>query len=73
MVHLQHNARENAKFQGNRHRLNKILRGKCMENGFTFIDNRNIVLSTHGHQDGVHLNYEGSNLLRENLLNVLNG
>ena len=32
----------------------------------------NIVLSTHGHQDGVHLNCDGSDLLRDNLLNVLN-
>ena len=39
---------------------------------FNFIDNKNIVLSTHGHQDGVHLNFEGSNLLRENLVNALN-
>ena len=65
--------RENSTFQGNRHRLNKILRGMCVENSFNFIDNHNIVLSTHGHHDGIHLNYEGSDLLRENLLHVLNG
>ena len=64
--------RANSVFQGNRHRLNNILRDMCKESNFTFIDNSNIVLSTHGHHDGVHLNFEGSELLRENLLNVLN-
>ena len=64
--------RSNSVFQGNRHRLNNILRDMCKESNFIFIDNSNIVLSKHGHQDGVHLNVEGSELLRENLLNVLN-
>ena len=64
--------RENSKFQGNRHRLNKILKEMCMEHKLIFVDQSNIVLSTHGHHDGVHLNYEGSNLLRDNLVNVLN-
>ena len=65
--------RENSAFQGNRHRLNKVLRGMCIENGFNFIDNNNIVLSTHGHHDGIHLNYDGSDLLCNNLLDILNG
>ena len=65
--------RENSAFQGNRHCLNKVLRDMCIENGFYFINNNNIVLSTHGHRDGIHLNYEGSDLLCDNLLNVLNG
>ena len=64
--------RSHSEFQGNRHRLNNILREMCESNDFTFIDNNNIVLSTHGHHDGVHLNYEGSNLLGANLLSVLN-
>ena len=64
--------RENAEFQGNRHRLNKILGDMCNQNGFTFIDNNNIVLRPHGHLDGVHLNREGSDLLRDNLLKALN-
>ena len=44
----------------------------CKDMDFNFIDNKNIVLSTHGHHDGVHLNFEGSDLLRENLVNALN-
>ena len=64
--------RENSDFQGNRHRLNKILRDMCSRNGFIFIDNNNIVLRPHGHLDGIHLNREGSDILRDNLLNALN-
>ena len=64
--------RSHSEFQGNRHCLNKMLREMCREYNLIFIDNSNIVLSTHGHHDGVHLNVEGSELLRENLLNVLN-
>ena len=64
--------RSHSVFQGNRHSLNKMLREMCEEYDMTFIDNSNIVLSTHGHHDGVHLNHEGSELLRSNLLNVLN-
>ena len=64
--------RSHSAFQGNRHLLNNTLRDMCRERNFTFIDNKNIVLSTHGHHDGVHLNFEGSDLLRDNLLNVLN-
>ena len=64
--------RENSNFQGNRHRLNNLLRGMCKEMDFIFIENKNIVLSAHGHHDGVHLNFEGSNLLRDNLVTALN-
>lgn len=65
--------RENSQFQGNRHQLNKVLKNMCLQNGFTFIDNSNIVLSSHIHPDGVHLNYDGSGVLGDNLLHVLNG
>ena len=64
--------RSNSNFQGNRHRLNKMLEQLCEENDFTFINNSNIVLRPHGHYDGVHLNEEGSHLLHENFVNVLN-
>ena len=64
--------RSHSAFQGNRHSLNNMLREMCKQYNFTFIDNGNIILSTHGHQDGVHLNHEGSELLRTNLLDVLN-
>ena len=64
--------REHSNFQGNRHRLNNLLRDMCKEFNFTFIENKNIVLRDHGHHDGVHLNVEGSDMLRGNLLDVLN-
>ena len=64
--------RSHSAFQGNRHSLNNMLREMCKQYNFTFIDNGNIILRTHGHQDGVHLNHEGSELLRSNLLDVLN-
>ena len=64
--------REHSNFQGNRHRLNNLLREMCKEFNFTFIENKNIVLRDHGHHDGVHLNVEGSDMLRGNLLDVLN-
>ena len=59
-------------FQGNRHRLNNILKERCEKEGFTFIENNSIILRTHGHHDNVHLNEAGSNLLHRNLLFALN-
>ena len=64
--------RSHSDFQGNRHRLNIVLREMCEKNGFMFIENENIILRPHGHHDGVHLNREGSNLLHRNLLFALN-
>ena len=64
--------RSDALFQGNRHRLNIILRELCEENGFMFVENGDIVLRAHGHHDGVHLNKDGSELLHRNLLFALN-
>ena len=64
--------RSDALFQENRHVLNNILRKQCEENDFMFIENEDIVLSAHGHHDGVHLNDEGSDLLHKNLLFALN-
>lgn len=63
--------RSHSKFQGNRHRLNELLKDLCHENGFIFVDHSNIVLRPHGHHDGVHLNEAGSSMLRANLLNAL--
>ena len=64
--------RSNSDFQGNRHRVNKLLRELCKENNFIFIENDNIILRDHGHYDGIHLNHAGSDMLRENLLDALN-
>ena len=64
--------RSNALFQGNRHILNMILRERCDENGFIFVENEDIVLRPHGHHDGVHLNEDGTELLHRNLLFALN-
>ena len=51
--------------------LNKILQEQCRANGFVYIDNSNIDVS-HLY-DGVHLNQEGSVLLRDSYLLELNG
>ena len=64
--------RSNSHFQGNRHRLNVMLKELCSANQITFIGNDNIVLRPHVCHDGVHLNAEGSDLLHANLLHVLN-
>ena len=64
--------RLDALFQENRHRLNNNLRKLCEENGFMFVENDDIILSAHGHHDGVHLNEEGSDLLHRNLLFAFN-
>ena len=64
--------RMNGVFQGNRHRVNQVLRKLCMENGFVFIENDDIVLGLHGHHDGVHLNEAGTDLLSRNLCFAVN-
>ena len=52
-------------------KLNEILREMCYDAGYNFVDNDNI---THDHlfQDGVHLNYEGNDILTNNFLHSLN-
>ena len=64
--------RSDPKFQGNRHRLNIVLKDLCRVNNFSFLCNDNIVLKHHGHYDGVHLNQLGSSVLYDNLLDVIN-
>ena len=51
--------------------LNDILQEMCKHHGFIYIDNANINMS-HVQQDGVHLTYEGSDLLANNYLSYLN-
>ena len=63
--------RKHSDFQGNRHRLNKMLKEMCESNGLVFIDNNDIVLREHVSHDGVHLNCAGTNLLRDNLLHAV--
>ena len=63
--------REDFYYQLRRHELNKLLRGLCELNNFTYMDQGNIVLSDHICWDGVHLNKMGTNVLRQNLLDQL--
>jgi lysophospholipase L1-like esterase len=63
--------RKNSDFQCNRHQLNNILKARCEEHGFQFVANSDIILRPHICWDGVHLNAEGSDLLRINLLDAL--
>ena len=51
--------------------LNDILKGESKNHGFIYIDNSNIDMN-HVQSDGVHLTYEGSNILRDNYCFYLN-
>ena len=71
--------REQAFLQLRRKELNDVLRDLCSVQNIHFLDNdrqkekeRNIVLSKHIDGDGVHLNGEGSDLLRDNIVDLLN-
>ena len=59
-------------FQINRMKLNKVLREECEKHNFVYIDNENIVLRNHVCSDNVHLNSQGSTLLKKNVLDALN-
>ena len=61
-----------AYYQLQRKVLNDILKERCELNGFTFIDNDNIILKYHIGHDGVHLNKAGTSLLCRNLHYYLN-
>ena len=70
---------EQACLQLRRKDLNDLLRNLCCMQNVHFLDNdrqmekeRNIVLSKHIDGDGVHLNGEGSDLLRDNIVELLN-
>ena len=65
--------RDDALLQMKRKQVNDILQRKCLEHNFTFIENKNIVLSRHIRSDGVHLNKSGTSRLVQNFLDVLNG
>ena len=64
--------RADSYFQINRMKLNKVLRSECAKHNLVFIENDNIVLKQHVCWDEVHLNKEGSRLLKENILDILN-
>ena len=70
--------RESFYLQLRRKELNDLLRSLCSLQNVHFLDNdrhadkdRNIVLSKHI-DDGVHLNSAGDDLLRRNIVDVLN-
>ena len=64
--------RDDSKLVGKRIRINDLLREKCEEKGFKFIENVDIVLSRHIRSDGVHLTKIGTNRLLENIVKALN-
>ena len=51
--------------------INKILEFECRILGFVFINNSNISLSHLNHQDGLHLNDEGTKIFKSNILKML--
>ena len=71
--------RESFHLQLRRKELNDVLRSLCSILNVHFLDTdnqldtkRNIVLSKHIDEDGVHLNSLGSDLLRDNIVDYLN-
>ena len=52
--------------------INIILRNRCSEIKFEFIDNQNIQVDCHLWKDGLHLNDEGIEILANNYLKHLN-
>ena len=64
--------RSNFHYQLGRHQLNGLLRKLCIANNFCFLENSNITLSKHIANDGVHLNFDGTKVLANNILNCLN-
>ena len=59
-------------FQLYRKELNDLLKVKCDNNGMQFIDNKTIILKYHVLHDGVHMNANGSEILRDNFLSFIN-
>ena len=51
--------------------INNILKDKCLELGFIFMNNDNVVVDQHLLEDGLHLNTTGVVLFRSNLVNIL--
>ena len=52
-------------------KVNDILYMACVAEGFVFMDQRNIALG-HISQDGIHLNTEGTTILKFNILSAFN-
>ena len=57
-------------FQRRIFNINKILKEQCLELGFIYIDQSNIFIE-HLHEDGLHLNHEGTYILKQNILKAL--
>ena len=71
--------RESFHLQLRRKELNDLLKSLCSVQNVHFLDTdgqadkrRNIVLSKHIEEDGVHLNSIGSDILRDNIVDCLN-
>ena len=64
--------RGNFHYQLQRKQLNDLLRNLCLANNFYFLENNNIILSEHVAKDEVHLNFDGTKVLANNILDFLN-
>jgi len=51
--------------------INKLLEGMCRTYNFDFIKHNNILYNSHICQDGVHLNFDGVDILTKNFTNYL--
>ena len=57
-------------FQSRILNINNILYNMCLQLGFVFVQQNNICLE-HLHKDGLHLSYEGTQILKSNILQAL--
>ena len=62
--------RRGFKFKAIRQQINTMLRDKCKADNFYFLDHENI-LYNHLWDDGLHLNYDGSKILQQNILECM--
>ena len=53
-------------------KVNESIRLMCCDNGFGYLNNSNIIPDKHLNGSGLHLNFRGTAVLTENLVNVIN-
>ena len=58
-------------FQKRIFNINRMVRELCLELEFIFIDNSNIFIQHLNEADGLHLNFTGTNILKQNILRAL--
>ena len=52
-------------------KINNILKGKCNERNVGFLSHNNIKSKYHRNGSGLHLNYDGTSILTENFIHIM--